>query len=94
MKTSRTVNTKQIRQDLVGFFRTLADGQPVTVLYRSTPLVTITAEPAELPYQTPDAGSPTAIRRSLERLRRRPQRPVQFDPTKSFKDLYDETQAP
>jgi hypothetical protein len=94
MKTTRVINTKQIRHDLVGFLRGLSDGQPVTVLYRSTPLVTITAEPALLSYQSADAGSPLAIKRSIALARSLQNRPVRFDPNKSFKQLYDETRTP
>ena len=93
MKSTRTTNTKLIREDLVGFLRSLADGQPVTVLYRSKPLVTISAEPAQPEYQAPDAGSPAAIRHSLKLIEKLQARPAQFDPDKSFKELYDETRT-
>lgn len=93
MKTTRTTNTKLIREDLVGFLRSLSDGQPVTVLYRSKPLVTISAEPAPPNYQSPDAGSPEAVRRSVQFIRRLGPRTSRFDPSKSFKELYDETRT-
>lgn len=94
MKPNRTTNTKQIRQDLVGFLRSLSDGQPVTVLYRSRPLVTITAEAPELSHQSPDAGTPTAIRRSLKLVAGlRAKQTTRFDANKSFKELYDETRT-
>ena len=92
MKPTRTTNTKLIREDLVGFLRSLSDGQPVTILYRSKPLVTISAEPAQPEYQAPDAGSPAAIQRSLKLIRElRAKQTTHFDPNKSFKELYDET---
>ena len=93
MKSTRTTNTKQIRHDLVGFLRSLGDGQPVTILYRSKPLITVTAEPAESVYQAADAGTPAAIKRSIALVRNLPHRPVRLDPNKSFKELYDETRA-
>lgn len=91
MKSTRTTNTKQIRHDLVGFLRSLGDGQPVTILYRSRPLITITAEPAPPIYQAPDAGTPAALKRSVELIRGLQSRPIRLDPSKSFKELYDET---
>ncbi len=91
MKTPRTTNTKQIREDLVGFLRSLGDGQPVTILYRSRPLVTITAEPAGPAYQAPDAGTPAALKRSIQLIRGLQPRPTRLDPSKSFKELYNET---
>ncbi len=93
MISPRTTNTKLIRQDLVGFLRSLSDGQPVTILYRSKPLVTLVAEPPEPTYQAADAGTPAAIRRSLALVRNLTPRPVQLDPHKSFKELYDETRS-
>ncbi|HVQ43697.1 MAG TPA: hypothetical protein VMT30_01900 [Candidatus Saccharimonadia bacterium] len=93
MTPSRTTNTKQIRRDLVGFLRSLSDGQPVTVLYRSKPLITIAAGPSEPIYQAPDAGTPAALKRSLALVRSLSPRPTRLDPVKSFKDLYDETQS-
>jgi antitoxin (DNA-binding transcriptional repressor) of toxin-antitoxin stability system len=91
MKPTRVTNTKQIRQDLVGFLRSLADGQPVTVLYRSKPLVTIAAEPVEGGFQSPDAGTAAAARRSIQFLRSLGLRTTTLDPSKSIKELYDET---
>jgi hypothetical protein len=91
MKTTRTTNTKQIRRDLVGFLRSLGDGQPVTILYRSKPLITVTAEPVPPAYQAPDAGTPAAVKRSIALIRSLSPRPAQFDPQKSFKELYNET---
>ncbi len=86
----KTINTKQIRADLVGFLRQLEDGEPVTVLYRSQPLVTIAAKPKR-EYESPDAGTPEAMRRSVEFIRSLPKRKSQLDPNKSIKELYDET---
>jgi hypothetical protein len=93
MKSLRTTNTKLIRDDLVGFLRSLGDGQPVTILYRSKPLITLTGEPTPPPYQAPDAGTPAAMKRSIQLIRSLKGRASQLDPSKSFKELYDETRT-
>lgn len=41
MKQSDTISAKEIRQDLDGFLRRLKTGKPLTVIYRSKPMVTI-----------------------------------------------------
>lgn len=71
----------------------LKQGQTIQVLYRSKPLVTLAAKENEDPYLADDAGTPTAIRRSIQLARQLSKRPVVFDPNKSFKELYEETQV-
>lgn len=91
MKTV-TISTKEIRNDLEGFLQKLKQGQTFQVIYRSKPLVTVVAKEDVDTYLAPDAGTPAAGRRSVHFVRQLPHRPRVFDPNKSFKDLYDETE--
>ena len=86
-----SISTKDIRHDLEGFLRRLKQGQVIQVLYRSKPLVTLAAKDAPGTHTAADAGTPAAARRSVAFVRSLPPRPAVFAPTKSFKDLYDET---
>ncbi|HSH31733.1 MAG TPA: hypothetical protein VK963_03660 [Candidatus Saccharimonadales bacterium] len=95
MKSVKTINTKQIRQDLVGFLRQLQQGQAFTVIYRSRPLVTLTT--TEPPSQVTDPqhivpGTPEALRESIRLAEKfNAGRQPKLDPNKSIKELYDET---
>ena len=92
MKTT-TISTKEIRNDLEGFLRMLKNGQTVQVMYRSKPLVTVAAKDDIDPYLSPDAGKPTAAKRSVQFVKNLPKRQPTFDPDQSFKDLYDQSQS-
>lgn len=91
MKTA-TISTKEIRSDLEGFLKKLKHGETIQVMYRSKPLVMLTAAQASDAYLAEDAGTPAAAKRSASFVRSLPVREPTFDPVKSFKQLYDETQ--
>ncbi|MGH7157063.1 MAG: hypothetical protein ACREGG_03065 [Candidatus Saccharimonadales bacterium] len=90
------ISTKEIRNDLEGFLKKLKSGQTIQVMYRSKPLVTVTAKSNEDAFEAPDAGAPVAIKRSIALAKRlneeRKGRPI-LDPDKSFRELYEETQT-
>ena len=86
-----TISTKEIRNDLEGFLKRLKNGQTIQVMYRSKPLVTVVAKDDGDEYLAKDAGTPAAAQRSVNFVKNLPKRPVTFSPSKSFKDLYDET---
>lgn len=78
---------------MIGFLRRLKTGQPLTIIYRSKPYVTVNPSPAQASsYQAADAGTPAAIKRSVALVKKMNQgrKPI-LDPQKSFKQLYDET---
>lgn len=90
-----TISAKEIRQDLIGFLRRIKAGNPITVIYRSKPLVTVTREAAHGHENTTAElmpGSPEAVARSLAYAKqlRKDRKPV-LDPHKSIKQLYAET---
>lgn len=87
------ISTKEIRNDLEGFLKKLKNGQTIQVMYRSKPLVTLAAKSEADAYEANDAGSPTAAKRSVNFIKNLPSRRPVFDPNKSFKELYDETQS-
>ena len=95
MKASDTINAKEIRQDLIGFLRRVKSGQPITVIYRSKPFVTIndSAEHSANPSPAgPEPGSPEAVAKSLVYAKQlRSGRKSVFDPNKSIKELYAES---
>ena len=88
-----TISTKEIRSDLEGFLMRLKRGQTIQVLYRSRPLVTLTAAAEKDKYLSTDAGTFQAGRRSVRFVQSLPERKPTLDPHKSFKELYDETQT-
>ena len=88
-----TISTKEIRNDLEGFLKKLKNGQVIQVMYRSKPLVTLAARDEVDAYLAKDAGSPAAAKRNVRFVKTLTRRPVVFDPKKSFKDLYDDTQT-
>jgi hypothetical protein len=63
------ISTKEIRRDLKGFLWRLQQGQTIQVLYRSKPLVTVTARHIGDSSQAEDAGTPAAARRSVQLVR-------------------------
>jgi antitoxin (DNA-binding transcriptional repressor) of toxin-antitoxin stability system len=87
-----TISAKEIRHDLIGFLRRLKKGQPITVIYRSKPLVTVISKSDTPESQASIPGSPEAVARSLAYARqlRKGRKPV-LDPSKSIKALYAET---
>lgn len=87
----KTISTKEIRNDLEGFLRRLKNGQTIQVMYRSKPLVTLTSKEESDAYTTEDAGTVTAAKRNVAFVRSLPKRKVNFEPNKSFKELYNET---
>jgi|GEM_PF-934281 len=87
------ISTKEIRNDLKGFLKRLKSGQTIQVMYRSKPLVTVSAKYEKDAYLTEDAGSPMAAQRSVSFVRSLPARKPTFDSRKSFRELYDETQS-
>lgn len=90
MKTT-SISTKEIHNDLFGFLLKFKNGHTIQVMYRSKPLVTLTAKDTYNTYLTEDAGTPNALKRSIEFINSLPERPVIFDSKKSFKKLYEET---
>lgn len=90
MKTL-TISTKEIRDDLEGFLKRLKGGQTIQVMYRSRPLVTLTAQIEQDAYEASDAGTPAAIRRSVRLAQSLDHRQPVLDPDKSFIELYEET---
>jgi antitoxin (DNA-binding transcriptional repressor) of toxin-antitoxin stability system len=92
MKTA-TISTKEIRNDLEGFLKRIRNGQTIQVMYRSKPLVTVTAAQQNDGLPAPDAGTPAAAKRAIEAAKRLSNRPTTLDPNKSFKQLYEETQV-
>jgi antitoxin (DNA-binding transcriptional repressor) of toxin-antitoxin stability system len=88
-----TISTKEIRNDLEGFLKRLKNGQTIQVLYRSKPLVTLAAKDDTDPYLAKNAGSPIAAKHSVKFVKSLPKRLPTFDPDKSFRELYDETQV-
>lgn len=89
----KTINTKEIRNDLTGFLRQLKNGQTIQVLHRSKPLVTLTAKPSRSQFESADAGTPAAAKHSAAFIRSLPKRKSTLDPGKSFKELYDQTKT-
>jgi hypothetical protein len=87
-----TISTKEIRNDLEGFLQKLKNGQVIQVMYRSRPLVILTAKDEADAYLAIDAGTPKAAKRSVKFVRSLPDRKIKFDQNKSFKELYNETQ--
>lgn len=85
------MSTKEIRNDLEGFLRSLKKGHTISVIYRSKPLVTVVAKEEQDNFLKSDAGQPSAAKRSVRFVRSLPPRPVSLDPNKSFKQLYQET---
>lgn len=92
MKTA-TISTKEIRNDLEGFLMRLKNGQTLRVIYRSKPLVTLTARDETDEYLAEDAGSLAAARRSIRFVKNLPVHAPRLNPNKSFKELYDETRT-
>ena len=88
------INTKEIRNDLEGFLKKLKNGQTIQVIYRSKPLVTLTAKTEEDAdaYEAKDAGTPSAVGRRINLAKELDKRRPVLDPHKSFKELYEETQ--
>ena len=90
------ISAKEIRNDLEGFLKKVKSGQTFQIMYRSKPLVTITAKEERDEFTAADAGTPAAIRRSIEladKLNREHRGRSILDPNKSIKELYEETQA-
>lgn len=92
MKTI-TISTKEIRNDLEGFLRKLKHGQTIQVMYRSKPIVTLAAQPGHDSFLTLDAGTHKAASRSVAFVKSLADRAPSFDPHKSFKELYNDTQT-
>jgi hypothetical protein len=88
-----TISTKEIRNDLEGFLQKLKHGRIIQVLYRSKLLVTVIAQNKSDLYLAKDAGTPTAAKRSVDFVKNLPYRKQTFDPKKSFKELYHDTQT-
>jgi antitoxin (DNA-binding transcriptional repressor) of toxin-antitoxin stability system len=44
MNTYDTISIQEVRRDLPGFFRRIAEGQKLTVISRSKPVVTVSSE--------------------------------------------------
>ena len=90
------ISTKEIRNDLEGFLKKLKSGQTFQVMYRSKPLVRIAAEEERDEFTASDAGTPAAMKRSAElamKINHERGGRSAFDPHKSFKELYEETQT-
>ncbi|OVE78931.1 hypothetical protein BVY00_01615 [bacterium G20] len=87
------ISTKEIRNDLEGFLKRLKNGQTIQVMYRSKLLVTLAAKDEADAYLAKDAGTPAALRRSINLAKTLHQRHPVLDPNKSFKELYEETQV-
>ena len=49
MNTYDTISIQEVRKDLPGFFQRIAEGQRLTVISRSKPVVTVAREAAEQP---------------------------------------------
>lgn len=92
MKTV-TISTKEIRNDLEGFLKKLKHGQTIQVMYRSKPLVTLAAQEEHDAYLAANAGTPAAAKHSVRFIKDLTPREPVFDAHKSFKELYDDTQA-
>lgn len=88
---AQIVSTKEIRNDLEGFLRRIKQGQTYQVMYRSKPLVTLTAAKEFDDFTAADAGTPASARRSAAFVRNLPTRKPVLDPGKNFKQLYDKT---
>ena len=89
----KTISTKEIRNDLEGFLKNLKHGQTIQVMYRSKPLVTLAAQQAQDAYLAEDAGTLKAAQRSISFVKNLAERKPNFDPNKSFKELYNDTQS-
>lgn len=87
------ISTKEIRNDLEGFLKKLKNGQTFQVMYRSRPIVTLAAKEQLDEFTAKDAGTPAAARRSIKFVKSLPARKPALDPSKSFKELYEETQT-
>jgi len=85
------ISTKEIRNDLVGFLRSLKNGQTYQVMHRSKPLVRVAAKEEKV-YTASDAGTHDAIMRSIAVADSLRGRKTTLDPNKSIKELYEETQ--
>ncbi len=86
------VNAKEIRNDLEGFLKNLKNGKTIQVLYRSKPMVTIGVKNEIDEYLAEKAGSAAAAKQSVRFVNSLPKRQPTFDPNKSFKELYEQTQ--
>ena len=92
MKTI-SISTKEIRNDLEGFLKKLKYGQTIQVMYRSKPLVTLAAREEHDAYLNANAGTTNAAKHSIGFIKGLAKREPTFDAHKSFKELYDDTQA-
>jgi antitoxin (DNA-binding transcriptional repressor) of toxin-antitoxin stability system len=88
-----TISTKEIRNDLEGFLRKLKSGQTVRVMYRSKPLVTLAAQEKHDAFLSSNAGTHQAAMHSVAFAKSLSKRKPSFDAHKSFKELYEDTQA-
>lgn len=89
------INTHEIRQDLMGFLRSLANGQQYVVLNRSKPVVTVSGKRSE--------PSPAEVRKNMQEFLKaaakiRAQIEVNggkdaIPPGKTHKDVYYEDMA-
>ena len=87
-----TISAKEIRQDLIGFLRRIKSGPPITVIYQSKPLVTVTRQITVSNKAEALPGSPEAVARSLAFAKKlRTGKKTMLDPNKSIKELYAET---
>lgn len=89
----KTISAKEIRNDLEGFLKKLKSGQTFQVMYRSRPIVTLVAKEQLDEFTAKDAGTPAAIKRSIELAKKLDHGHPVLDPNKSFKELYEETQT-
>jgi len=89
----KTISTKEIRNDLEGFLKSLKHGQTIQVMYRSKPLVTLAAQQAQDAYLTENAGTPKAALHSINFVKNLADRKPSFDSHKSFKELYNNSQS-
>ena len=85
-----TISTKQIRSDLVGFLRRLQQGEKITVIHRSTPIVTLSSTDVRSEQEFAP-GSPAAVLRAIRFAQEfEKEHPSTLDPHISYKEQYAE----
>ncbi len=90
MSNINYINTQEIRQDLMGFLRSLAAGQEYVILNRSKPIVSVSGKRTTI--------SEAEARRNMQeflaigdKARASAKGKNVLDPNKSYKQLYTET---
>ena len=90
----KTMNTQEIRADLLGFLRRLQQGEEITVLYRSKPYVRLTTSQSPDPKAggTIQVGSAAALQSAMiQTTKVNRGRKARLDTKQSYKDLYRTT---